>query len=232
MSEKKFDVIVVDDDKFQLEIISGFVKKTPFLELIGAYNHPVEALDKIISDSPDLILIDVEMPELSGLELLKSLKNPPKTVVITGKKEYAVEAFDLDVVDYLVKPVDSYARFLKAVTKAKESIPAKDKAEIEDCIYIREDSLLVSVQLSDILYFEASGDYVKIGTTEKVRITHSTLSKIEKRLPERFFKVHRSYIVNLDKIKNIDQTNLQVGEKIIPISQSMRPKLMSRIDTF
>lgn len=232
MSDKKLEVIIVDDERFQLEVLASFVKKTAFLELVGSFTNPVEALDNIIGNQPDLLLLDVEMPELTGLELIKSLKNPPKTIVVTGKKEYAVEAFDLDVVDYLVKPVDDYSRFLKAVSKVKESVPPTERKKISDSIYIREDSLLVSINLSDILYFEASGDYVKIGTDDRLRVTHSTLSKIEKKLPKEFFKVHRSYIVNLNKIKNIDQTNLQVGDKIIPISQSMKPKLMAQIDTF
>ncbi|MEQ9007180.1 MAG: LytTR family DNA-binding domain-containing protein [Ekhidna sp.] len=227
----KLRTIIVDDDKFQLEIMSSFVKNTKFLSLEGAYDQSLEGLDAIIASSPDLLLLDIEMPELSGFDLLKSLSQIPQTVVITGNKDYAVEAFELNVLDYLVKPVDDYARFLKAVTKAKENFTPKNE-KVADSIYVRDESLLVSIKTKDIQYFEAYGDYVKIGTEKKVYVIHSTLSKSEARLNEDFVRVHRSFIVRLDKIKNIDQSNLQVGEKIIPISQSMRPKLMSKISTF
>ena len=227
----KLKTIIIDDDKFQLEIVSSFVKKTQFLILDGAFTNPLEGLDAIIGTSPDLLLLDVEMPELSGLDLIKSLKDVPQTIIITGKKDYAVEAFELDVLDYLVKPVDDYSRFSKAVTKAKENFtPKNDK--VGESIYVRDESLLVNVKTKDILYFEAFGDYVKIGTEEKVFVIHSTLSRIEQRLTDEFVRVHRSFIVRLDKIKNIDQGNLQTGEKIIPVSQSMKPKLMSKISTF
>lgn len=223
--------IVVDDDKFQLEIVSSFVKNTQFLSLEGTFDKPLEGLDAIIGTNPDLLILDIEMPELSGFDLLKSLNNAPQTIIITGKKDYAVEAFELNVLDYLVKPVDDYSRFLKAVLKAKETFkPTNEK--VGESIYVRDKSLLVNIKTKDIYYFEAFGDYVKIGTNTKVYVIHSTLSKIEDRLNEEFMRVHRSFIIRIDKIKNIDQGNLQVGEKIIPISKSMRPKLMSKISTF
>ncbi len=230
MSEQ-LKTIVIDDDKFQLEVITSFVKKTQFLTLEGAFSNPLEGLDAIIGANPDLLLLDIEMPELSGFDLIKSLKDAPQTIIITGKKDYAVEAFELDALDYLVKPVDDYSRFIKAATKAKENFTPKNE-KVGESIYVRDDSLLVNIKTQDILYFEAFGDYVKIGTEAKVFIIHSTLSRIEQRLNDEFIRVHRSFIVRLDKIKNIDQGNLQTGEKIIPVSQSMRPKLMSKISTF
>lgn len=223
--------IIIDDDKFQLEIVSSFVTNTQFLFLEGSFQNPLEGLDAIIGSNPDLLLLDVEMPELSGFDLIKSLKHAPQTIIITGKRDYAAEAFELDALDYLVKPVDDYARFLKAVNKARENFTPVDE-KVGESIYVRDDSLLVNIKTKDILYFEAYGDYVKIGTEQKVYVIHSTLSKIESRLNDEFVRVHRSFIVRLDKILNIDQGNLQVGEKIIPVSQSMRPKLMSKISTF
>lgn len=232
MRKPRLRVIVVDDDKLQLEVVADFIRKTDFLQLEGAYSDPKLALEVIVNSSPDLILIDVEMPELSGIDLIKSLANPPQTIIITGNKDYAVEAFDLDVIDFLLKPINNYPRFLQAVKKASENSDHLNSDLIGDAIYVRENSMLVSVAVKDILYFEAFGDYVKIGTPDKIHVIHSTLTKIESRLPDDFIRVHRSFIVRLRMIKNIDQTNLQVGDKIIPISQSMRPKLMSRISTF
>lgn len=227
--------IIVDDDKFQLEILSQFVKKTNFLALENSFSDPLTALEVIINTPPDILLLDIEMPNLNGLELLKSIPNPPKTIIISGNKKHALEAFELDVIDYLVKPVDDYSRFLKAINKAKhaksEQVEVKTTT-LNDQIYVREDSLLISILLKEVMYFEAFGDYVKIATEDKIYTIHSTLSKIHARIPEDFIKVHRSFIVQLKQIKNIDQTNLQIGEKIIPISLSMRPHLMSRIETF
>ena len=226
----KLKTIVIDDDKFQIEIISNFVEKTKFLSLEGTFNNPLEGLDAIIGSTPDLLLLDVEMPDLSGFDLIKSLSQVPQTIIITGKKDHAAEAFELDVLDYLVKPIDDYARFLKAVNKAREN-HTLSRGEVGESIYVRDESLLVNIKTKDIFYFEAFGDYVKIGTQQKVYVIHSTLTKIESKLNNEFIRVHRSFIVRLEKIANIDQSNLQVGEKIIPISQSMRPKLMNKIST-
>ncbi|MFY0599012.1 MAG: response regulator transcription factor [Cyclobacteriaceae bacterium] len=232
MSQRKFRTIVVDDDKLQLEVISDFVKNTGFLELEGSFNEPLLALEYIVNTSPDILILDVEMPKLSGLELIKSLKSPPKTIFITGKSEYAVEAFELDAIDYLLKPVNDYSRFLKAATKACENVSPSESDKIQDVIYVRENSLLVSVEVNKIMYFEAYGDYVKIKTPDKVHVVYSTLSKIENRISSDFLRIHRSYIVRLDKIKNIDQSNIQIEDKIIPLSQTMKPKLMEKISKF
>ncbi|MFY0606666.1 MAG: response regulator transcription factor [Cyclobacteriaceae bacterium] len=229
MNQNKFRTIVVDDDKLQLEVITDFVKSTNFLEFDGAFHDPLSALEYIVNATPDVVLLDVEMPKLSGLDLVKSLNNPPRTIIITGKPDYAVEAFELDVVDYLLKPVDNYPRFLKAATKACEGLKPYESQKIQDVIYVKENSLLVSVNVKDIRYFEAFGDYVKVATEKKVYVIHSTMAKIEKQLTAEFFRIHRSFLVRLDQIKNIDQTNIQIGDKIIPISQPMKPKLMERI---
>ncbi|MBV6644532.1 MAG: response regulator transcription factor [Cyclobacteriaceae bacterium] len=230
MSSDKLKVVVVDDDPVQVEIISSFVEKTNFLKLQASFTNPVEAMESIVNDAPDLLLLDVQMPDLNGLELIKSLPKCPATIIVTGNKEYAIEAFELDVTDYLLKPVDSYPRFLKAVNKVKGAkIPEKEHTT--ESLFIKEESLLVNVATKDIKYLEACGDYVKVFTPTKVFIVHSTMGKMEKSLSADFIRVHRSYIVRLDQIKNIDLSNLQIGEKIIPVSQSMRPTLMSRVRT-
>lgn len=229
--EDKLSVIIVDDDPVQIELVSSFVNKTNFLHLEQSYTDPLEALENIANATPDLLIVDVEMPELTGFELLKTLQNPPKTIVITGKAEYAVEAFELNVVDYLVKPVDSYPRFLRAVNKLKGTTSKSVKLKKNESLFVKEEGLLVKLSLSEISYFEAYGDYVKVGTSNKVHIVHSTLAKIESRLPDEFIKVHRSFVVRLESIVNIDHTNIQVGDKIIPVSKSMKSSLMERITT-
>ncbi len=230
MNQNSLSTVVVDDDKFQLQIISDFVEKTNFLNLAGAYSNPIEALDSIGIEKPEILLLDVEMPNLTGFELLRSLQNPPATVVITGSEQYAVEAYDLDIIDYLVKPVDDYPRFLKALNKVRMAIGETRQEAPSDSIFVRENSLLVRVRFDYLLFVEAYGDYVKLTTEKKKYVVHTTLAKIAKRLPDHFMKVHRSFIVNLKKIKNLDQSNLQMGEKIIPISKSLRPGLLERLE--
>lgn len=231
MSAYQLKTVAVDDDGLQLEIIADFVRKTASLELIGAYSDPMTAKEVISNEQPDLLLLDVEMPGLTGIELLQSLTPRPLAILITGKENYAAKAYELDVEDYLVKPVIEYDRFLKAINKAAENFIPKNKV-IGDSIYVKDGSILVGIKVKDILYFEAFGDYVKIGTLQRVYVIHSTLSKIESRLPDDFFKVHRTFIVRLSEIANIDQNSLQIGEKIIPVSQSMKPKLLKKIETF
>ncbi|MEM9896717.1 MAG: LytTR family DNA-binding domain-containing protein [Bacteroidota bacterium] len=222
--------VLIDDDALQLEIISAFVRKTGFLQLEKSFQDPVEGMDFIIENTPDLLLLDVEMPTLTGFDLIRSLDHVPKTIIITGEKKYAAKAFDFDVLDYLVKPVDDYSRFLRAVNKAR---PATQQDKVPNkSIYVRENSLLVKVMLDDIMYFEANGRSVKIGTSNETYVINSPLEAIEKKLDDNFLKVHQSFIVRLDQIKNIDQSNLQAGDKIIPISPNMREGLMAKIDTF
>lgn len=222
--------VIVDDDQLQLELIGSYIDKTNFLEKEGAFTDPLVALEFIVNNRPDLLFVDIEMPGLTGFELLESLDTPPATIILTGKSDYAAEAFSFDVIDYLVKPIDSYPRFLKAVNKVKRKSGALDKYGEEESLYVKENSLLIKLALRDIIYFEAYGDYVKIGTVDKTHVIHSTLSKIASRLDDHFIRVHRSYIVRLSEIDNIDHTNIQVGEKIIPVSKSYKSDLMNRID--
>ena len=229
--EPKITVIVVDDDPVQLEIICDYVRKTNFLTLEGSFTDPILALEAIVNERPNLLLADVEMPKLTGFELLETIKDPPKTIIITGEEKYAAEAFAVDVIDYLVKPVDSYPRFLKAVNKVKSTPIAKSTLGDNDSIFIKENALLVKLSLKDITYFEAFGDYVKVGTKDKVHVVHSTLTKVESKLDDKFVRVHRSFVVRLSAIANIDQTNIQVGDKIIPVSKSLKSDLMERINT-
>ncbi len=232
--------IVVDDDLMSQKMVEGLVKKTPVLEHVGTYGSAIEASVAITEKEIDLIFLDVEMPEMTGLDLLKTLQNPPQIILVTSKQNYALDAFEYNVTDYLLKPIDNYGRFLKAVMKAKENVDKEvvDMADAEgggstENLFIKVDSLLVNFDLKDILLVEAYGDYVKIHTsTGKVHTVYAKMKDIEGKLPiTDFLRVHRSYIVRLDKIKNIDSSNLQIAEKIIPISNSYKPKLMERINT-
>ncbi len=233
---EKYKCIIVDDDIMSLKILEALVAKTDFLELIGAYSSSIEAANVAREQPIDLIFLDIEMPNMTGLEFIKTLDKKPQIIIASSKKEYALDAFEYDVVDYLLKPIEDYSRFLKAVLKAKDKIMAEPKEPIidrpQENIFIKVDSLLVNFDLKDIYWVEAYGDYVKIHTLDKTHTVYSTLKAIEEKLPSYdFVRIHRSYIVRIDKIKNIDQNNLEITGKVLPVSNSYKQDLIKRIKT-
>lgn len=225
--------IVIDDDLVSIEVVSELIKRTDYLNLIDTFTNPVSASALLSSGQVDLIFLDVEMPEMSGLDLIKSLDKKPQIILVSSKEQYALDAFELQVTDYLLKPLTNYPRFLKAVMKAKEVID-RVEAERSDSkgIFLKVDSLLVNFNLSDINFIEAYGDYVKVHTDSKVYTIYATLKGVESKLPKtEFIRIHRSYIVRIDKIQNIDNSNIQVLNEVIPVSNTYKPQLMERINT-
>ncbi len=223
--------IAIDDDPMSLKIIESLIDKTDFLKLLGVFENPMDALPLV--DKTDLIFLDMEMPEMTGLELLGSLKNPPQIIIVSREKKYALESFEYEVTDYLIKPANP-SRFLKAVLKVKRNLEnrsGKDPVEKEqEALFIKVDSMLQNFVLKDILWIEAYGDYVKIKSKDRLHTVYSTMKNIESKLPEDLFvRVHRSYIINIQKIVNIDLTNLQIDDKIIPIGSNYKANLMSKI---
>jgi len=215
-----------------MEVMKGLVERAGFLQLQDAFTDPFKAIQWLADNETDLLLLDMEMPGLNGLELLKSLTVKPYVVVISSKEEYAVEAYDFDVVAYLVKPIKEYSKFLNAVLKIKEKVKSRSSSTASDRIFVKVDSLLVGIEFNTILYVEAFGDYVKVTTAEKVYTTYNTMKSVEDKLPSSLFlRVHRSYIVNISKIKNIDQSNLLIEKKIIPVGNSYRESLMKKLNT-
>ncbi|MDQ3291908.1 MAG: LytTR family DNA-binding domain-containing protein [Bacteroidota bacterium] len=234
--------MIVDDDRMSLRILQSLVEKTDFLHLVQTFDNSIDAAKVLMEQEVDLLFLDVEMPDMTGLQLMEALEYKPQIIITTSKEQYALNAFNLDAVDFLLKPVDNYARFLKAVNKAKNNIrkaglnsTTNDRVnqnEQANRIFIKIDSLLVNFDLCEVLYIEAFGDYVKIHTDKKFHVVHTKLRTVEDTLPENdFVRVHRSYIVRVDKIKNIDTANLQVGNSIIPISNSYRTALFNKIKT-
>lgn len=224
--------IIVDDDSASLKIIEALIQKTPFLELSASFSDPIAAADYLSKEDIELIFLDIEMPGISGLELINLLKHPPFVIVISSKKEYAFDAFALNVVDYLVKPVTEYSRFLEAALRAKENLQKvkPSVAEKEGQLFVKVDSILHNLNLSDILWIEAFGDYIKINTADKVMTALATMKSIESKLPTNLFvRVHRSFIVNLTKINKIDLAELHIDVKIIPVSNFYREALMKKI---
>ncbi len=222
--------IIVDDEELSRNTLKHFVEKTDFLELVAVCPNAIEANNLLAKEDIDLMFLDVSMPELTGIEFIKSLDNPPLVILVTSSTEHAVEAFEYNVLDYLVKPAE-YARFLKAVNKAKEKYEAIQVGnENSNEIFVKSDFKIVRINLDDVLFVEALADYVIINTVNGKYIVHSTMKGMESKLPNnKFIRVHRSYIVNLNRIDSIEDSCVVITKKIIPIGASHKDGLMARL---
>jgi DNA-binding LytR/AlgR family response regulator len=230
--------IIVDDDKLSLRIIEDFIGKTDGLELVGAYTSAVDAINGMSKeDAPKvhLIFLDIEMPEMTGIEFLKSLNELPQVIIYSSKDKYAVESYEFDVTDYLLKPVQ-YGRFIKAISRAKERFEKREKVAGEGSeIFIKNNSTLVRVKYDDILWIEALENYVVVNTFKEKYTIHFTMKAISEKMPsDKFVRVHRSFIVNIGKIKMIEDNSVIIkhegGSKIIPIGKSYKDKLMDDLN--
>jgi DNA-binding LytR/AlgR family response regulator len=222
---------IVDDEEMSRKNIEQLIKRVDDLKLVVVCHDAVEASNVLRKEKVDLLFLDVEMPEMTGIELVKSLTHKPEIVLVTSKENYAVEAFEYDVADYIVKPA-TYERFLKAYDRVKMRLTSDEENTMNtDAVFVKVDSQLVKVKTSDILWVEAFGDYVNIFTENDKFIVHSTMKGMENKLPsDHFLRVHRSYIVRLEKIKAIEETIIIIGKKLIPIGDSYRSTLMKRLN--
>jgi len=228
--------IIIDDEEMARAIIEQLISKNKELVLIESFSNAIEAIKFLNQNSVDLIFLDIHMPTFTGFDLLQTLKNPPKVILTTSDKNFAIEAFEYNcIVDYLVKPV-TQERFEKAILKAKSfnavNVNSKKEAkEVIDELYVNIDRRLVKINFATINLIEAKGDYIQIKTDSKNYTVHSTLKKIEDKLPnELFLKVHRSFIINTTKIIDIEDNSVLIGNNVIPVSRSNRPELMKRLN--
>jgi len=226
--------LIVDDNKMARMAMKQLVSQVSELTLAGECDNAMDAYNKVSKEHIDLILLDIEMPGMTGLELTKNLGDKsPLIIFTTAKTDYAVEAFELNVVDYLVKPV-SPARFLQAIEKAKEVLESnKQDVQIEEkeFVFVRDNGILKRVDINEILFLEAMGDYVKVHTSQKFHIVHSTLKAIGEKLPaSKFMRVHRSYIVALNKIDFIEEGVINVGKNAIPVADAYRGSLNQQLN--
>ncbi len=211
--------LIIDDDPLTREFISQYIRRTDFVKLVATCQNSLEAINFIEeNDNIDLLFLDIEMPEMSGLELLKVLKYPIPTILITSQKEYALESYDYGVVDYIVKPVD-YVRFVKAIRKVQEQHWRTEKLKDSvEYVFAKVNSNLVKIFMKDILYIEALADYVLIHTKDHQYIFLSTMKALVQRLPSSFVRIHRSYIVNCRNIDYIEDTAVVINKKMLTIS--------------
>lgn len=221
--------LIVDDEPPAREIIRRYIEEMPTLELVAECANAIQAFTVLQQQPVDLLFLDIRMPQLNGNDFLKTLKNPPKVIFTTAYTEYALEGYELDVVDYLMKPIP-FDRFLKAVNKAfqhaaakQEGLQVNEDKKSESFVYFRSDRKMVKVMLQDILYIESMKDYIKIITAAGTIITKQSISSVEAMLPEKdFVRVHRSYIVSLDKIKTFTTELIELEKSEIPIGKLYR----------
>lgn len=229
--------IAVDDEPKALEVIAYFIAKTPFLKLAGTFRDPFQAMDYITKSKPDLVFLDINMPELSGIQLLRSLPVAPMIIFTTAYSEYAIDSYELDVIDYLLKPFE-FERFLKAVMKAKELWALKlerPKKEIvserqsENVIYIKSGTKTYRIKTTSILYIEGLGNYVTFVLTDKKLVTYLGIQEALDILPQNLFcRIHKSFIISIKHVDVIEKHQVVIREKVIPIGESYRQNL-SRI---
>lgn len=224
--------IIVDDEEMSRNIVRHFVEQTSFLTLVHQCSDAIEAANVLGQTSVDLLFLDIEMPQMSGMDLIKSLQLKPQVIFITSRSDYAVEAFEYNVTDYLVKPI-TYARFLKAVTKAKDTFDTLQPIHLySKDLYIKSDSKIVKINLKDLLYVEALADYVMMYTASGNRhVVHATMKGVEKKLNSgEFIRVHRSYIVNIEKIEAIEDLSIVINKKLIPIGASYKENFLKKLN--
>ncbi|MFY7671053.1 LytR/AlgR family response regulator transcription factor [Tenacibaculum sp. MEBiC06402] len=241
--------IVIDDEKMARVIIKTLCKETDDISIIEEFENSMDAFKFLHSNKVDLIFLDIHMPGFSGLDFIKTLKDPPKVIFTTTDSKFAIEAFEYSfIVDYLLKPVSS-ERFTKAIEKARKLIYLEnlensekpidnstkklslEEEEHKNDFYVNIDRRLVKIDLPSICFVQAKGDYIFVKTDDKEYEVHASLKKIEQKLPSSLFlKVHRSYIINVKKIIDIEDNSVLINRDVIPVSRSNRPDLMKRLD--
>lgn len=227
----QLNCLIVDDEPLSLEVIVDYVNDCPELELKGICRDAIEADEILRNEKIDLLFLDINMPKLTGIAFVKTLKNPTLFIFITAYSEYAIEGFDVRAVDYLLKPV-SFERFKIAVNRALEWATNKSiGGNSSGHIMVRADKKNYKVDFDNLLYLEAQGDYVRFVTNERSLMVHGTLKEMLLQLPEnQFERVHKSYVISLAKVDYLDGNQVKVGDHKIPVSLSYREKLLQRLD--
>jgi DNA-binding LytR/AlgR family response regulator len=231
--KKKMNCIIVDDDPIALRFIKQLVLKSDSLQLVGECSNAEDALTLIENNTVDLVFLDIEMPSMSGIEMIKNSTFSAQIILVSSHNEYAAEAFEYNVTDFLTKPIE-INRFLKSVDKAIEindNLRSSNRVNKTGDLYVKQGSRLVHINERDILYIEALADYVAIHCENKEKYTIlSTMKSIEFKLSsEDFFRIHRSYIIRLEKIKVIEDDTISIGNQILPISRTQKPILFQKL---
>jgi two-component system LytT family response regulator len=225
--------LIVDDEEMSSNVLKHLVGQINDLKLLGVCNSSLEAAEILRNEDVDLLFLDVEMPGMTGIELIQSLEKKPLVILTTSHKKYAHEAFENNAIDYLVKPLE-LPRFMKAVSKAREAFEqntGKNGSFVRDYLFLKKNSVLNKVPVKEILWIEALGDYVNVHTADTKYTLHTTLKAIESKLPkEHFIRIHRSYIIQLEHISSIDDFMISIRDKLIPVGSIYRENFMKRLN--
>lgn len=231
--------IIIDDEEMARAIIAQFVSKNTDIKIESEFSNAMQAIKYLNQNNVDLIFLDVHMPDFTGFDFIQTIKNPPKVILVTSDKNFAIEAFEYEcIVDYLVKPITE-ERFMKAIQKANSAQISSSTPKVAPFVsednanefYVNIDRRLIKIEFNLVTIVEAKGDYIHIKTEGKNYVVHSTLKKIEDKLPkDLFLKVHRSFIINTKKIIDIEDNSVLIAKDVIPVSRANRPELMKRLN--
>ncbi|MBC8005415.1 MAG: response regulator transcription factor [Verrucomicrobia bacterium] len=233
----KLRTIAIDDEPLALRLVSDYISKTPYLELVGAFDNPLDAIDFLSSQSADLIFVDIQMPDLTGIEFARSLEAAPKIIFTTAYEKYALEGYKLNAIDYLLKPF-SYEEFLKAAGKAHKQVELESHAlpileANSQFLFLKSEYKIRRINFNDILYIEGLKDYIKVFIVgdDKPILSLNSIKSMEQKLPEdKFMRVHRSFIVNLERIETIERSRILFGKIYIPVSDQYKDKFQEYLD--
>ena len=225
----KLNCIIVDDEPLSQDVLEDYVKACPDLNLIAVCNDALEAGEILKKEKVDLLFLDVNMPKLTGIGFIKSLKEPPLCILVTAYPEYAIEGFEIDAVDYLLKPV-SFDRFRAAVNRAVERDFTREEPEVTEHIMVRANKKNYRIHFDEILYLEAQGDYVRFVTNKKSLMVHGTLKDLISEIPEnQFVRIHKSYVISLSKVEYTEGNQVKVGDSKLPVSLSYKDEFLEKM---
>jgi DNA-binding LytR/AlgR family response regulator len=235
--DKSVSCIIVDDETMAREIIASHLSKIDAIEVVAECKNAIEAFNYISKNTIDLVFLDINMPEISGIAFAKSINKDIKIIFTTAYRDYAVEGFDLQAVDYLLKPI-AFERLLKSVNRYFEVTTSSNSTRIEptdtnDFIFVRSDRKMLKVDFDAIIYIESFSDYIKIHTKDAVIVTRETISAIEAKLPKnRFLRIHRSYIICISKIQSFTHEHITINNKALSISRSYKKDVLKHLENF
>lgn len=230
----KIKCLLVDDEPLAIKVIQNYLANFADFEVIGTFYSPLEALDFINSTPVDVVFLDINMPMMTGFELISLIESKTKVVITTAFREFAAESYDLDVLDYLVKPIP-LPRFIKCINKITTEYNLKNNIKVETSkgdshIFIKVDKKMMKINMEEILFVEGMKEYIKVVTPDKTYITHKSLTSLSEELPaDRFIRIHKSYVIALDKVKSIEGNRIQISSYTIPIGRNYSKEVKNKI---
>jgi len=230
----KIKCVLIDDEPLAIKVLQNYFTNFTDFEVIGTFNNSLEALDFINSTTVDAVFLDINMPMMTGFELISLIENKTKVIITTAFREFAAESYDLDVLDYLVKPIP-LPRFIKCINKITTEYNLKNNIKVENTkgdshIFIKVDKKMMKINIEEILFVEGMKEYIKVVTPDKTYITHKSLTSLSEELPaDRFLRIHKSYVIALNKVKSIEGNRIQIQSYTIPIGRNYSKEVKNKI---